>query len=49
MMSDPGYAPDQGAYAGYLSAVMCFASDRSLTLRQRIDFQYRSNGFVTLG
>jgi len=48
MMSDPGYAPDQGAYAGYMSAVICFASDRSRLSRQRIDFRYGSNGFVTL-
>ena len=48
MMSDPGYTPDQSAYAGYLSAVMCFASDRSRTCGQRINFRYRSDGFITL-
>jgi hypothetical protein len=48
MMRDPGYIPEQNAYAGYLSAVMCFASDRSVTSRQRVDFTYQSDGFVTL-
>jgi predicted dehydrogenase len=48
MMIEPGFTPEQSAYAGYLSAVMCFASDRSRQLKQRIDFHYQSNGFVTL-
>jgi hypothetical protein len=48
MMSDPGYTPDQSAYAGYLSAVICFASDRSRMSRRRIGFRYSPNGFVTL-
>jgi hypothetical protein len=48
MMNDPGYIPEQNAYAGYLSAMMCFASDRSRKQSKRIDFRYRSDGFVTL-
>mgnify|MGYP006287870445 FL=1 len=48
MIEDPDYRPAQNAYAGYLSAVMCFASDVSRTERRRVDFRYRSNGYVAV-
>ena len=40
MMADPDYRPAYGVYAGYLSAVMCFAADRSCMERRRVDFAY---------
>ena len=46
MMSEPAFRPEQDAYAGYLSAVMCFAADLSCAERRRIAFRYRSDGVV---
>ncbi len=48
MMQEPEFKPEQGAMAGYLSAVMCFAADRSRIERRRIDFIYDRDGFVSL-
>lgn len=47
MIRDPDYMPDQGVEAGYLSAVMCFASDISRTERRVVGFEYESGGRVT--
>ena len=49
MMGDPGYAPDQNAAAGYLSAVMCLAADVSRTQKRRVEFTYKPDGLVTFG
>ena len=46
MMEDPKYRPAQDASAGYLSAVMCFASDLSRVERRRIDLTYGEDGFI---
>lgn len=40
MMSDPAYRPAQNSTAGYLSAVMSFATDISRTQGRRINFRY---------
>ncbi len=47
MMREPDYRPEQNAAAGYLSAMMCFASDISRVERRRVDFQYE-NGKIYL-
>ena len=47
MMAEPGYRPDSDAQAGYLSAVMCFATDISRIERRRVDFRYDADGLVT--
>ena len=44
MMADPDYRPDCNAAAGYLSAVMCFAADRSRTTRRRVELRYDADG-----
>lgn len=49
MMGDPGYAPDQNAPAGYLSAVMCLAADVSRTQQRRVEFTHKPDGLVTFG
>lgn len=46
MMNDPTYRPQQNAFAGYLSAVMCFAADISVAEQRRIDFRFADNGFI---
>jgi predicted dehydrogenase len=48
MMQDPEYRPAQNAYTGYLSAVMCFAADRSRRESTCIDFHYSGDGYVKL-
>lgn len=48
MMADPGYVPDQNARAGYLSAVMCFATDISRTERRRVEFAYPPDGTIDI-
>ena len=48
MMEDPEYRPRQNAYAGYLSAVMCFAADLSVAERRRIDLRFGKDGFAEL-
>lgn len=48
MMQEPEFVPEQGARAGYVSAVMCFAADRSRIERRRIDFAYREDGAIRL-
>ncbi len=47
MMQEPEFMPEQGAAAGYLSAVMCFAADRSRMERRRIDLMYGDDGLIT--
>jgi len=48
MMEDASFRPEQDAEAGYLSAVLCFAADRSLEERRRVEFRYRDDGFVDI-
>ena len=48
MLNDPTYQPRQNARAGYLSAVMCFAADKSVEEKRRIDFHFGENGFIEL-
>ncbi|MCL5270017.1 MAG: Gfo/Idh/MocA family oxidoreductase [bacterium] len=48
MMQDAGYRPAQGADAGYLSAVMCFAADLSRAQRRRMNFAYGPAGRIAL-
>lgn len=44
MLQEPGFRPEQSASAGYLSAVMCFASDISVTEERRVHFRYKDDG-----
>ena len=46
MMEDPSYRPAQNAYAGYLSAMMCFAADASVEEGRRIDLRYDTDGLL---
>ena len=46
MMANTQYRPGANAYSGYLSAVMCFASDISRLERRRVNFRYTSQGAV---
>jgi len=48
MIADPEYRPEQNAHAGYLSAVMCFASDLSVAEGRRVNFRHLPDGFVEL-
>ena len=48
MMNEPGSRPRQNAYAGYLSAAMCFGADISVQEKRRIDFRFGEDGFVEL-
>lgn len=48
MMEDANYRPRQSACAGYLSAVMCFAADRSIEKKRRIDSHFGEDGFIDL-
>ncbi|NQU42197.1 Gfo/Idh/MocA family oxidoreductase [bacterium] len=48
MMDDPSYRPKQNAAAGYLGAVMCFASDLSRVEGRRVDLRYREDGLIDL-
>lgn len=48
MMAEPDYRPSQDAYAGYLSAVMCFAADQSVAERRRIDLRFGDDGIIDL-
>ncbi len=47
MMEDPGYAPAQDAYAGYLSNAVCLAADLSRMEKRQIRFRYDRNDFIT--
>jgi predicted dehydrogenase len=46
MMRDPKYIPGQNAQAGYLSAMMCLATDISRLEKRRVNFRYGSNGYI---
>ena len=46
MMADPSFRPEADAAAGYLSAVMSFATDTSRIERRRVYFHYRDDGKV---
>lgn len=48
MMKEPGYVPQQDAYAGYLSSVMCIAADTSMREGRRLDFRYGAHGYIML-
>ncbi|MGM0491563.1 MAG: Gfo/Idh/MocA family protein [Armatimonadota bacterium] len=48
MMDDPDYRPEADAAAGYLSAVMSFATDLSRQQGRRIDFHYEGEGKIEL-
>ena len=48
MMTEPDFRPEQDAEAGYLSAVVCFAADRSRIERRRVEFVYRDDDFVEI-
>ena len=48
MMEQPDYRPEQNSYAGYLSAVMCFAADISMNESKRMNFRYDEAGIVQL-
>jgi len=48
MMQDPDYMPSQNAGTGYLSAVMCFAADRSVREGRRIHFDYDKAGRINI-
>jgi predicted dehydrogenase len=46
MMADPTFRPEQNVQAGYLSAAMCFAADRSVAEGRRLRFSYLPDGRV---
>ena len=46
MMADADFRPGQDAQAGYLSAVMSFAADRSVAERRRVSLRYCDDGYV---
>lgn len=46
MMADNTYRPESGAAAGYLSAALSFAADRSRHTGKRVSLRYQANGFV---
>jgi len=48
MMADPDYRPETNAEAGYLSAVMCFASDISRVERRRVELVHQEDGIVDI-
>jgi len=49
MMAEPDFRPDQNVRAGYLSAAMCFAADRSVAEGRRLRFEYLPDGRVEVG
>lgn len=48
MMAEPDFRPEQDAEAGYLSAMLCFAADRSRQEGRRLELRYRDDGFVDI-
>ncbi len=48
MMCEPDYRPEQNAYAGYLSAMVCFAADHSVREQRQIALRYSIGGQVEL-
>ena len=48
MIDDSSYRPRQDAYAGYLSAVMCMAADKSVEQQRRLEFCYDKTGLISL-
>ncbi len=48
MMADPDYRPDSDAQAGYLSAVMSFATDISRVEGRRVNFRYEGEARIEL-
>ena len=48
MMAEPEYRPEQNAAAGYLSAVMCFAADRSRMERRSVNFRYSDDNRIEI-
>jgi predicted dehydrogenase len=47
MMKDPNYVPDSNARAGYLSAMMCFASDIARSEGRLVTFHYDGQSIST--
>lgn len=48
MMQDPAFRPGQNAQAGYLSAIMSFAADRSVRECRRVDLDHHDDGRVEI-
>jgi predicted dehydrogenase len=48
MMKDPAFVPEANASAGYLSAMMCFASDLARTEGRRVHFRYEDQHDIRL-
>lgn len=48
MMQEPDYVPPMNARAGYLSAVMCMATDISRVERRRVEFAYTEDGWIEM-
>ena len=48
MMKNKNYYPTQNAKAGYLSAAMCFAADKSMNENRRIYFNYENDNRIIL-
>ncbi|OHB49652.1 MAG: hypothetical protein A2Y10_05695 [Planctomycetes bacterium GWF2_41_51] len=48
MMADPDFRPESNATAGYLSAVMCFASDVSRIEGRRVYFRYEAKNRIDI-
>jgi predicted dehydrogenase len=46
MIDEPDFRPEASATAGYLSAVMSLAADRSMRENRRLHFDYRADGLV---
>ncbi|MCD4830197.1 MAG: Gfo/Idh/MocA family oxidoreductase [Anaerohalosphaeraceae bacterium] len=48
MMEDPQYHPEPNAFDGYISAMMCFASDQSRLENRRVNLEYAEDGYVRI-
>jgi predicted dehydrogenase len=48
MMENPAYSPEQDAYSGYLSAVICFAADQSRQESRRVNLRYGADNYVKI-
>lgn len=48
MMADPDYKPTANAAAGYLSAMMCFATDISVREKRFVNFEYYDDDRIVL-
>lgn len=46
LIEDPQHSSAADLYAGYLSAMICFAAERSMLTHRTVDFRYLADGIV---